>query len=313
MGSYLYPGHRPVRCRAAACRLNDDRHGVCVHDSLCARRPSVGFDRSDSGGLPREGIPLGFALFGGMPGDGRRRGRWVVPLVRAVPCRTPGPSINDRSPGRYPPAEQVVPQFELWRDHLEQAHLSAEQPSPREGPRLPSPDAYPRRSRHPGRPSSQGSRRAVGLTSGRLPADCCIVLPEDARLRTAADFAAVVRDGRRAGTRRLVVHLLPTGQQVPPRAGFVVSAKVGNSVVRHRVTRRLRPLVREQLGTLAPGTAVVVRALPSAATATSAELGLDLRSGLAAAVRKSATGDQQHRSVQSSSVQGRSAEDGGSE
>ena len=65
------------------------------------------------------------------------------------------------------------------------------------------------------------------------------------------------------------------------RAGFVVPAKVGNSVVRHRVTRRLRPLVRQQLASLPSGTDVVVRALPSAATATSAELGPDLRSGLA--------------------------------
>lgn len=114
------------------------------------------------------------------------------------------------------------------------------------------------------------------------------MLPAQARLTTAAQFAAVVRGGRRAGTRRLVVHLLPSERQVPPRAGFVVSGKVGNSVVRHRVTRRLRPLVREQLDSLPAGTAVVIRALPSAATATSAELGVDLRSGLAAAIRKSA-------------------------
>ena len=98
----------------------------------------------------------------------------------------------------------------------------------------------------------------------------------------------MVRTGRRAGTRRLVVHLLPTGQQQPPRAGFVVSAKVGNSVVRHRITRRLRPLVREQLLTLAPGTDLVIRALPTAVGASSTELGDDLRSGLAAAVRKAA-------------------------
>lgn len=113
------------------------------------------------------------------------------------------------------------------------------------------------------------------------------MLPLDARLRSATDFASVVRSGCRAGTRRLVVHLLSTGQEAPPRVGFVVSAKVGNSVVRHRITRRLRPIVRAQLGQLALGTAVVIRALPSAAGATSAELGVDLKSGLASAVRKS--------------------------
>jgi len=112
------------------------------------------------------------------------------------------------------------------------------------------------------------------------------VLPADARLRTAGDFAAVVKGGRRAGTKRLVVHVLATQQQVPARAGFVVSAKVGNSVVRHRVTRRLRPLVRGELSSLPNGTALVIRALPSAATATSVELASDLRSGLVAAMRK---------------------------
>jgi ribonuclease P protein component len=84
----------------------------------------------------------------------------------------------------------------------------------------------------------------------------------------------------------LVVHVLATQQPRPGRAGFVVSAKVGNSVVRHRVTRRLRPLVREELVSLPAGTSLVVRALPSAATATSTELGSDLRSGLAAAMKK---------------------------
>lgn len=118
------------------------------------------------------------------------------------------------------------------------------------------------------------------------------MLPVDARLRSAADFASVVRGGRRAGTRCLVVHLLSTGQDLPPRAGFVVSAKVGNSVVRHRVTRRLRPLVRVRLGELASGMTLVIRALPSAATATSAELGVDLQNGLAAALRKSGTTDR---------------------
>ena len=65
-----------------------------------------------------------------------------------------------------------------------------------------------------------------------------------------------------------------------PRAGFVVGKGVGNSVVRHRVTRRLRAVVREELGRL-PGTAdLVVRARPEAGTATSAVLRRDLAAGL---------------------------------
>ncbi|PRX47719.1 ribonuclease P protein component [Prauserella shujinwangii] len=107
------------------------------------------------------------------------------------------------------------------------------------------------------------------------------MLPANARLRRSEEFRAVLRGGVRAGRRRLVLHALPgprPGERT--RAGFVVSKAVGNSVVRHRVTRRLRHLVADRLGTLPEGSALVVRALPPAATATSAELGSDLDAAL---------------------------------
>jgi len=65
-----------------------------------------------------------------------------------------------------------------------------------------------------------------------------------------------------------------------PRIGFVVSMAVGNSVVRHRVTRRLRHLFRDRLGTVRPGCTLVVRALPAAAAAASADLGDDIDAAL---------------------------------
>jgi ribonuclease P protein component len=112
------------------------------------------------------------------------------------------------------------------------------------------------------------------------------VLPAAARLRRSEDFRVVLRRGSRAGKRRLVVHALttdPSGAATEfeaARAGFVVSKAVGNSVVRHRVARRLRHLVSARLGTMPPGSSLVVRALPSAATASSAELGADLDAAL---------------------------------
>ena len=113
------------------------------------------------------------------------------------------------------------------------------------------------------------------------------MLPTDSRLHSPREFAAVTRSGRRAGTRHLVVYVLgDRSRSAGPRDGFVVSAKVGNAVVRHRVTRRLRPLVRRELSGLAPGTDVVVRALPTAATAGSVDLAADLRAGLVSAARK---------------------------
>ncbi|MEU0530494.1 ribonuclease P protein component [Amycolatopsis tolypomycina] len=118
------------------------------------------------------------------------------------------------------------------------------------------------------------------------------MLPAAARLRRSEDFRVVLRRGSRAGRRRLVVHALTTDPSAaadavqsttaPPaaRAGFVVSKAVGNSVVRHRVSRRLRHLVSARLGTLPAGTALVVRALPPSSTASSAELGSDLDAAL---------------------------------
>ncbi|HEY4457815.1 MAG TPA: ribonuclease P protein component [Pseudonocardiaceae bacterium] len=124
------------------------------------------------------------------------------------------------------------------------------------------------------------------------------MLPAAARLTSSQEFGSVVRRGRRAGRPRLVVHALmaPTGQDtavnpsaptrnrsVPTRStrvGFVVSKAVGNSVVRHRVSRRLRHLMRDRLGTLPTGCTLVVRALPAAAAASSAELGVDLDAAL---------------------------------
>jgi ribonuclease P protein component len=66
---------------------------------------------------------------------------------------------------------------------------------------------------------------------------------------------------------------LSTGEGEPPRAGFVVGRKVGKAVVRNRVRRRLREQVRARLANLEPGTLILVRALPDAAAASSADLG----------------------------------------
>ena len=73
----------------------------------------------------------------------------------------------------------------------------------------------------------------------------------------------------------------------------MVGRTVGNSVVRHRVIRRLRHLVRDRLALLPAGSLLVVRALPPAALASSADLGRDLDSafaklGLAAAAGSAA-------------------------
>jgi ribonuclease P protein component len=128
-----------------------------------------------------------------------------------------------------------------------------------------------------------------------------VVLPAPSRLRRRSDFAAAIRNGRRAGRARLVVHLDVSRDDVadhashrdhllddgsaPARAGFVVGRAVGDAVTRNRVKRRLRHVVRGRLAALPSGARLVVRALPSAADATSAELARDLDSALARVLR----------------------------
>lgn len=115
------------------------------------------------------------------------------------------------------------------------------------------------------------------------------MLPRRHRLTRPREFTAVLRGGRdgarsrRAGTAVLTVHgscTDPSGSR-PARVGLIVSAAVGNSVVRHRVSRRLRAQVAARLERLCPGTDLVVRALPPAAAASSAELGTALDRALA--------------------------------
>lgn len=104
------------------------------------------------------------------------------------------------------------------------------------------------------------------------------MLPREHRLTTGADFRSASRNGRRAGSKTLVVHLwVPDrGTTEPARVGFVVSKAVGNAVTRNRVRRRLRHLVREQLLRLPAFGVLVVRALPASAGASSEVLAADL-------------------------------------
>ncbi|EME23543.1 ribonuclease P protein component [Rhodococcus erythropolis] len=89
------------------------------------------------------------------------------------------------------------------------------------------------------------------------------------------------------GRRDLVVHAFDREQVEAlvvtnhgPRFGLIVSKAVGPAVIRHRVARRLRHICADFVGQVSPETDVVIRALPGAATASSAELAKQLRGGL---------------------------------
>lgn len=118
------------------------------------------------------------------------------------------------------------------------------------------------------------------------------MLPAYHKMTSPVQFRRTIKHGQRAGTRTLVLHVweddgsVHIARQGGPRIGLVVSKAVGNAVVRHRVSRRLRHVCREFLGELEPQYDVVIRALPSSGTATSEQLARDMRKALAKVLRK---------------------------
>ncbi|MGL6235866.1 MAG: ribonuclease P protein component [Segniliparus sp.] len=116
------------------------------------------------------------------------------------------------------------------------------------------------------------------------------MLPPQNRMRSRLDFTETVRTGRRAGRSHVVVHLLAGGcgtakrravaEPVSPIVGLIVGKQVGGSVVRKRVSRRLRAAMAPVLQECPPSARLVVRALPSSATAEVSEFERQLRSAV---------------------------------
>jgi ribonuclease P protein component len=118
--------------------------------------------------------------------------------------------------------------------------------------------------------------------------------PKSARLRKRPQFIAVKDQGRGFAEGPLAASWLgrqgfpaPAGARnesavgLSARVGIVVSAKVGNAVVRNRVKRRLREAIRQERARLPPVDLVIV-ARASAVRATV----LQLRAWLRKAVQR---------------------------
>lgn len=73
------------------------------------------------------------------------------------------------------------------------------------------------------------------------------------RLKKRSEFLAAARAGK-AAMPGLVMQARPRGDDLPPRAGFTASKKVGNAVARNRAKRRMRVLARQVVAKMArPG------------------------------------------------------------
>jgi len=137
-------------------------------------------------------------------------------------------------------------------------------------------------------PVAPSSRRVAvrAAPSSPLKRRAPEVLPKQHKFTSPTDFSRTIKRGRRAGSRTVVVHLnepdagATPAHQGGPRVGLIVSKAVGNAVLRHRTSRRLRHVLASLFDALPPTVDIVVRALPASGGASSADLERDLRKAL---------------------------------
>ncbi|MGL4305049.1 MAG: ribonuclease P protein component [Mycobacteriaceae bacterium] len=115
------------------------------------------------------------------------------------------------------------------------------------------------------------------------------MLPKPYRMIRRDDFTATVKKGGRVGRKTLVIHarelIISSGTADiasvgGPLFGLVITKQVGNAVVRHHIARKLRHICAAIIPELNSSIRIVIRVLPSAASASSEVLEKDLRVGL---------------------------------
>ncbi|NLW39668.1 MAG: ribonuclease P protein component [Tissierellia bacterium] len=77
------------------------------------------------------------------------------------------------------------------------------------------------------------------------------------RLRKNEDFKRVYRRGKSFGNRNLVLYIYKNGLDFS-RVGFSVSKKIGSSVVRNKVKRRLREIFRNNFDNIMDGYDIII-------------------------------------------------------
>jgi ribonuclease P protein component len=86
-------------------------------------------------------------------------------------------------------------------------------------------------------------------------------------LTDGAEYKAVVRRGARCSGPHTVTYVVASPEGGAARFGFIVSKQVGSAVVRNTIRRRLKAICAEAISSVRPGSQVVIRALPDAASA----------------------------------------------
>ena len=99
--------------------------------------------------------------------------------------------------------------------------------------------------------------------------------PKSARLQSTMEFRRVRTEGSSRGGEYLVLGILRTGSDRPPRLGLVTTKRIGGAVVRNRVRRKCREIVRKHLSAVEPGVWMVVIARKQAGNASLQRLEAD--------------------------------------
>lgn len=76
-------------------------------------------------------------------------------------------------------------------------------------------------------------------------------------LRKNIEFQQVYKNGKSYANKYLIMYILENGTDVS-RIGISVSKKVGNSIVRHRLTRLIRESCRLNISNIQPGYDIVI-------------------------------------------------------
>jgi ribonuclease P protein component len=127
----------------------------------------------------------------------------------------------------------------------DEADLSTEPAGASAPSRFPRAHGDPGRTQGAGEPPRQGPGEAERLA---VPAAPAVTTPQTHIPTVAArkDFLAA-NSGRRAPTPGFVLLVRRRDDDAPMRAGYTVTKKIGNAVVRNRLKRRMRALVRQVL------------------------------------------------------------------
>ena len=89
------------------------------------------------------------------------------------------------------------------------------------------------------------------------------MLPKKHRLSRTKDFEKVTKNGVKVNTEIAVIYAIANPlTQNNSEIGLIVSKIVGNSVVRHKVSRQIRNVVKKIINKIPNNIQIVIRALP---------------------------------------------------